>query len=151
MSWDLFVQDFPDVACAGDIPEDFRPASLGPRDAIITKITIAIPSADFSDPTWGFIAQDGWSIEINLGKELECESFALRVRGSGDRAINAVATILAATGLRGLDAQTGEFFSEEAALKSFGEWQGFRDQIGVTSSAPPPPAKRGFFARLFGG
>jgi hypothetical protein len=145
MSWDVFAQNFPDVASAEDVPDDFEPAPLGPRDALIARMIEAVPGADFSDPSWGLVEQDGWSIEINIGEEAECDSFALHVRGGGDGAIETVAAILDATGVRAIDAQTGEFFELEAARESFGLWQDFRDKV-VREHQP----KRGWFSRLFG-
>jgi hypothetical protein len=51
MSWDLFIQDIPAAAQnVGDIPDDFHPAPLGSRAAIIAKIREVAPLADFSDP-----------------------------------------------------------------------------------------------------
>ena len=151
MSWDLFAQDFPDVAGVAEVPDDFDPAPLGARQEIIDRIKAAIPSADFSDPSWGMVEQDGWSIEINLGEESNCDGFALHVRGSGDAAMDQVAIILDATGARAIDAQTGEFFSRAAATDSFGAWQAYRDQIGVRPDENKAKSKPGFFARLFGG
>lgn len=137
MSWDIFAQDFPDVASVEDVPDDFEPASLGSRDAMIARIAGAIPSADFADPAWGLIDGLGWSIEVNLGDDAECNGFALHVRGGGNEAIDAVAAILAATGLRAVDAQTGEFFDKGAALESFGGWQAYRDHVAEPPTETP--------------
>lgn len=78
MSWDVFVQDLPQEAkSAADIPADFRPASIGKRSAIIEKIREVFPTADFSDPSWGRINGDNWSIEVNIGANEDCGGFAL--------------------------------------------------------------------------
>ena len=54
MSWDIFVQHFPaNAKTVADIPSDFKPAPIGDRTTIIEKIKDIVPSADFSDPTWG--------------------------------------------------------------------------------------------------
>jgi len=147
MSWDLFAQNFPPVASAEEIPDDFEPQALGPRSEVIRKIQAAIPDADFSDPGWGLLERDGWSIEFNLGDEDQCESFALHVRGGGPEAMEAVDATLSAVGVRAIDAQTGEFFTLEAARESFRRWQDYRDR----AFTEPPRPVRGFFARLFGG
>jgi len=56
VSWDVFVQDLPPgIDSIADIPDDFRPASLGPREAIVAGILTVVPDADFADPTWGRI------------------------------------------------------------------------------------------------
>ena len=129
MSWDLFAQDFPKVASVDQIPDDFRPSPVGARDALIAKVKAVFLDSDFSDPSWGLLERDGWSIEINLGEDAICEDFALHVRGGGPGAIHGVGVILDATGSRAIDAQTGEFFDVEAAEASFERWQEYRDKV----------------------
>ena len=90
MSWDIFVQDLPpDAESVADIPSDYQPKSLGPRDALIAKIREIVPSADFSDPSWGHIEGERFSIEVNLGQASVVDSFAFHVRG-GEEAVGAV-------------------------------------------------------------
>lgn len=168
MSWDLYAQDFPPVDSVEHIPEDFEPEPLGPRVAVIAKILAAMPDVDFSDPSWGLLERDGWSIEFNLGEEEECEDLALHVRGCGRGAMEAVDTVLCAVGVRAIDAQTGEFFTLETAGQSFAAWQAYRDGIVQHPShdeddwddrddrmdslhfEQDAPPRKGFFARLFG-
>jgi hypothetical protein len=130
MSWDIYVQDMPsDVAFVREIPNDFKPRSLGSRSWVISKIKEIIPMADFSDPSWGRIDGDDWSIEVSVGKEEECTGFAFHVRG-GEGAVGAVASILDHLNLRAFDAQTGEFFvSGPEAIESFRKWRTYRDQV----------------------
>ena len=128
MSWDIHVQDLPKVQSIQDIPDDFVPQSLGFRSTVIAKIIEAIPFADFADPTWGRIDGDNWSIEVNLGREEECEGFMLHVRG-GDGAVAAVQAIVDCLGVRAIDMQTGEFLDVEASAASLAEWRSYRDQV----------------------
>ena len=130
MSWDIFAMDMPlGVRSVSEIPRDFRPGSLGSRSAVIAKIMQIVPTADFSDPSWGRIEGDGWSIGVNIGKDEDCDSIALHVRG-GEAAVGAVAGILDGLGIRAIDAQTGEFFvSGPAAIESFRKWRAYRDQV----------------------
>jgi hypothetical protein len=131
MSWDLIVMDLPrGAAVVADIPADFKPASLGTRADVIAKIKQAVPTADFSDPSWGMIEGATWSIEISLGKKEACDSFALHVRGSGDEAVAVVAAIVDGVKLRAVDAQTGELFAAgPQGLESFRRWCAFRDRV----------------------
>jgi len=70
MSWDIFVQDFPsDAKSIEDIPDDFKPGSIGKTSDIIERIKEVVPTADFSNPAWGTIDGDGWSIEVNIDEE----------------------------------------------------------------------------------
>jgi hypothetical protein len=130
MSWDIFVQDLPASAeRVGDIPDDFRPRPVGRRSQIIERIIEIIPAADFSDPSWGRIDGEDWSIEISMGAQEECRGFAFHVRG-GDAAADAVSAILRRLNLRALDSQTGEFFvANESSAESFRDWKKYRDEV----------------------
>lgn len=128
MSWDILVFDPPSEAKkAADIPRDFRPSPIK-RSEIISGIVDVFPAANFSNPDWGLIDDKDWSIEVNLGREQECTSLMLHVRG-GDGAIAAVATIVQRLNLRALDCQTGEFFAaDDSATESFQKWRDYRDK-----------------------
>ena len=130
MSWDIFVQDLPrDARSIADIPADFHPKAIGRRADLISKIRELLPEADFSDPSWGRIDNEDWSIEVNIGESEECRSFALHVRG-GDAVVGVVAGILAHLDLRALDSETGDFFAAgPEALESFQKWRAYRDQV----------------------
>ena len=130
MSYDIFVQDIPESASSvDDIPQDFVPSPLGSRQSIIDGILDVIPSADFSDPSWGRIDFEDWSIEVNIGEEEPCASFALHVRG-GSRALGAVAAILERLGFRALDTSEGGIFSaDRASIESFNRWRGYRNRV----------------------
>jgi hypothetical protein len=130
MSYDLFVQNLPpDAKTLEDIPSDFKPASIGERSLIIEKIKVAVPDADFSDPSWGRIQGDDWSIEINMGANEHCSGFAIHIRG-GAGAFGVVEAILQALKLRALDPQAGGFFvAGPEATDSFNRWRAYRDQV----------------------
>ena len=124
MSWDIFVHDFPDGAqTPKDIPSDFKPAAIGLRSDLIAKIQTLVPTANFSDPSWGLIDGGDWAIEVNIGEVEKCNGFALHVRG-GELAVPVIAAILDHLNLRGIDAQAGEFFQAgPEALESFRMWR----------------------------
>ena len=86
------------------------------------------PEVDFSDPQWGRIEEDIFSIEINIKADDPVGSFALHVRG-GTGAILAVAALLERLGLRALDPQspTG-LFDAGTSRQSFESWRSNRDQ-----------------------
>ncbi len=137
MSWDILVQDLPEVTTVADIPDGFQPSPLGARSELISKILTVCPQADFSDPSWGLIVGPDWSIEVNIGKEEPCMGFALHVRGA-DVAVSAVTAILEQLQLRAIDCQTSEFFTEGIESKSsFHDWQAYRNRvIGGHNSEP---------------
>jgi hypothetical protein len=135
MSWDISIQHLPDSAvCIDDIPNDFQPSALGPRASVIASILKAIPDVDFSDPSWGILRRDAFSIEFNMGGEVICNGFMLHVRGGGDAA-GLIDQLLKNLGLRGLDCQTGDFFKTDTTDASFSDWQQFRDKVVSTSSS----------------
>lgn len=163
MSWDIFVMDIPsDVRRVEEIPEDFKPAPLMSRGALIERIMAIVPTADFSDPTWGNIEGPDYSIEVNIGEDDPVSSFAFHVRGSGDAAAGVVAAILSDLGLRAVDTAaddtTGGFFDAERALESFRRWRDYRDLViptdanvsgPATDASPSPSTKDGLLRRLF--
>jgi hypothetical protein len=129
MSWDVLVLDLPsDAQKVTDIPTDYRPSPIK-RSEIIERIIDVIPTADFSNPNWGLIIEQDWSIEVNLGKEQECSSIMLHVRG-GDAAIGAVVAIVRRLNLRAIDCQTGDFFDAgDSSMESFRRWRAYRDRV----------------------
>jgi hypothetical protein len=130
VSWDIFVQDFPPFArTVSDIPNNFKPAGIGSRNHLIAKINELIPGVDFSDPSWGIVDGEDWLIELNMGREEDCKSFAFHVRG-GDGAICVVAAILEHLALRAIDGHSGDFFTSSAeALESFRRWRAYRNHV----------------------
>jgi len=131
MSWDIFVQDLPKAASTiEEIPDDFTPRQIGKRSLIIAKIRQIMPAADFSDPSWGRIEGENWSIEINMGEDEECSDFCFHVRGS-DEAAGVVAAILKELELRALDPahETGFFTAGTDAVEAFRRWKAYRDQV----------------------
>lgn len=130
MSWDIFAMDVPpEFKSIEELPSDFAPRPLGSRSTVIAKIKAIIPIANFSDPSWGVIEKDGWSIELNMGDDAECRDFALHVRGDGDEAVEVVARILSGLGIRAFDPQSGGLFvAGPSATASFNKWREFRDK-----------------------
>jgi hypothetical protein len=148
MSWDIIVQDFPDVTSVSEIPDDFQPAAIGTRSALIARIKAAIPSADFSDPSWGLIVAETGSVEVNIGDDEQCDSLMLHVRG-GEGAFPLVVALLEAVGLRAIDCQTGEFFDPSASQASFATWRDYRDQVVAGYEPKPASSLWGRFLGLF--
>ncbi len=129
MSWDILAMRIPlDIASMDQLSADFKPEAIGPRDAVVARIREFVPSADFSDPSWGLIDGNDWSIEISTGAEPLCQGIAFHVRG-GDEAAGVVAGLLQHLNLRAFDTQTGDFFQPgEEAAKSLAAWRSFRDR-----------------------
>lgn len=129
VSWDILIQDLPgDVARLQDIPDDFRPGTLGDRAELISQIIAVAPTADFSDPSWGELVTPEFVIEFSMGREVVTDSVMLHVRGGGEAA-DFVATLLQHLGRRAVDCSEGEFFAEADGSASFARWQAYRDKV----------------------
>ena len=129
MSWDIFVQNIPmEYKKIEDIPKDFNPEKIYKLKDFEKAISSIFAGTDFSDPSWGIYEGDGYSIEFSLGSEEPKSGFAMHIRGNNTDAVTKIDTLLKMLKLRGIDAQTGEFFSPDEARESFREWQDFRDR-----------------------
>lgn len=130
MSWDIFIQQFPESATrVADIPDTFTAAPIGRRSDVIDKIRRAEADADFSDPAWGRIAGEDFSIEIGTGDDDTLYGVTLHVRGS-DAALPHIINILRALELRAIDSWTGEFFDPETAPMSLARWRSYIEDEG---------------------
>jgi hypothetical protein len=129
MSWDIIVQDLPSYAkTLNDIPDNFMPKPIGSRSSIIEGIKYVVPFVDFTDPSFGKIEGDHFSIEIALGSEEEIMSFIFIVRGF-NIAPGIIADILRHLKLRALDINAGSLFDLTSAEESFKQWQKYRNQV----------------------
>jgi|SRR4029078_312584 len=130
MSWDIFIQHFPDGAKrVADVPDTFMPDPIGKRDDVIAKIRSVCPQADFTDPTWGKVHADDYSLEMGLGDDDPVRNITLHARGS-DGVLSHVSNIVRALGLRAIDSWTGEFFDSASAGQSLARWRSYIEDEG---------------------
>ena len=130
MSWDIFIQQFPDGARrVADIPDTFTASPIGPRDEVIAKIRSAVPDARFDDPSWGTLEGDDYSIEFGIGDDEILNGVTLHVRGS-DAVLPRIAAVLRTLNLRAIDSWTGEFFDPEVAPHSLARWRSYIEEEG---------------------
>ena len=80
MSWTV------SALCVWPLPDDpaYEPPPLGTGDEVRSRISAHLPGVDWSDPTWGLYAGDGFTFEFSVGPEEPLVSFAVHVRGGGD-------------------------------------------------------------------
>ncbi|WP_157987655.1 hypothetical protein [Jiangella endophytica] len=114
MSRDIIVQDIPPtVRSVAEIPDSWRPAPLPFGHAeVVAAVRELVPSADFTDRTWGHVLVGGADIEINVPDRPQLDYFALHIRGADDDAANRfVAQLLQRLGVRAFDvaSDTGIF------------------------------------------
>jgi len=111
MSWDIFIQDLPDVRSMQDVPVDFRPRPIGTLDDLRNKIQQAVPQAEQQDSDWLFIntPEIDISIQFHMEDATQVRYIVAHVHG-GTQSAACIAAIIQQLGLRALDTATGEFF-----------------------------------------
>ncbi|TXI80594.1 MAG: hypothetical protein E6Q44_06550 [Flavobacteriales bacterium] len=111
MSWDIFIQDLPDVASINDVPSTYRPKPIGDRATIVARIKEAVPFAEEQDKDWLFVRQPGYDISLQLHMEnADTVRYVVAHVHGGDQSAVCVAAIVKALGLRAHDTETGELF-----------------------------------------
>jgi hypothetical protein len=127
MSWDVFVQDIPDVGSVSEIPDDFQPVPLNlDRSKLIDTILETCPTADTTDPSWIVIDGPDFNVEVNLGPSSTVDHFAFH--GRGDLAPGVVSAVTKRLGLRAFDPQsTTGMFDHSRAQESYDRWRRYRD------------------------
>lgn len=111
MSWDIFIQDLPDVASISAVPPDFAPRPIGQREELIARVREAIPFADRVDNDWLFAKAEGIDISIQLHLEHgdQVRYMVAHVHG-GEQSAACIGALLRHLGLRAHDTATGELF-----------------------------------------
>jgi len=110
MSWEILVQDLPNVATLEDVPNDFRPGPIGTRAELIARIKEASPTAEEQDG-WLFVqnADVDLSIQFHMEDPQLVRYLMIHVHGSTNSKAQ-VAGIIEKLGLRAVDVDTGELF-----------------------------------------
>jgi len=126
-------------------PNEERPPArnLGEASEVRRRIAAALPGTDWSDPAWGVLESDGWSIEFNSDAAGEVESLMLHVRGEGNP-VPAIARLCQETGWFALDMSSAEFL--EPANPNSSGWEAFRDfrdTVASQSEASAEEARSG--------
>ena len=67
-----------------ELVEPDYPNVLGSSAEVRAKIDAHLPGIDWSDPTWGVLVGDGYSLEFSMREETEKRGFMIHVRGGGD-------------------------------------------------------------------
>lgn len=110
MSWEILVQDLPDVAVLEDVPDDFRPGPIGTRTDLIARIKEVAPAAEEQDG-WLFIQNT--EVDLSIQFHMEDPQFVryllIHVHG-GENSKAHVIRIIEKLGLRAVDVDTGELF-----------------------------------------
>ena len=132
MSWDVSLFKGPaGMKAISDLPRDYEVLTFD-RAVAIAKISALFPgTVDFSNPSWGTVIGDGWSMEVNIGDNDVCSSMMLHIRGGGDP-VTAALKIADALELTPIDCSSGDILTLED--NCFSKWRDYRDQVVVQSS-----------------
>jgi hypothetical protein len=137
MSWDIFIQDLPDVASVEDIPEDFRPGTIGKREALVARLRDAVPFLEHQEHDWYVVEKEEATLSLSVSSEPGTDDvtcIAIHVHG-GEQAAACVAAIVRASGQRALDTGTGAFFDADDPEIGHEKWAAYRDRILKTRGA----------------
>lgn len=83
MSWDVILMNVPSNVRSISELEDELPI-LGSKIEVLSILSSALPSINLSDPTWGVMDGDNFSIEFSIGDKDPIQTIMLFVRGSDD-------------------------------------------------------------------
>lgn len=150
MSWDVILLNLPaGVRSFNELGDDFD-SMLAPLEEVRRRIVSLIPEIDMTDPAWGILETDQYSIEFSIGDEDPCKSVMLHVRGT-EAALEPIRSVCATTGWQAFDCSDGELINwSEDPGKGLRAWRDYRDQVmpGAPergASLPLPDGKRVFF------
>ncbi|WP_430965274.1 hypothetical protein [Spongiimicrobium sp. 2-473A-2-J] len=128
MSWDLYVQDWGGFDSLEQIPDDFEPQSIGKRSEIIDSIKKVEPTVDFSNPSWGILENECFSITFNMGDSEALNGFVMHIKGS-ELAIPCIGNILDRLNLKAADGSTPDFFDVQKSKEGMSKWIEYRNSI----------------------
>ncbi|SEL17173.1 hypothetical protein SAMN04487910_1926 [Aquimarina amphilecti] len=128
MSWDLYVQDWGKFNALDEIPDDFKPKFIGKRSEIIKQIKMIEPMVNFSDPSWGYLENEFFSIEFNMGNSEVINGFVMHIRGN-ELALPCIGNILETLNLKAADGSTPNFFNIKKSKDNIKKWIDYRNTI----------------------
>ncbi len=129
MSWDVMVLNGDGTPTSlVDVSDDWMPKPIGDAEAVRTRITVALPAVDWSDPGWGSYEGDGFSIEFNVHATGLVDGFTLHIRGGGDP-LPTIVSLCSANGWVAVDYSTGRLIDlVHPSRESWLAFQRFRDE-----------------------
>jgi len=131
MSWDvLLIRPRNPTASVAELSDKDDVLPLGPLSSVLTELAAALPTLDLSDPTWGRLDSETFSIEFNIGDQDPVDTVMLHVRG-GDEALASVRAAAAALACAVLDCSEGEFidWNDDDPAAGLARWRAYRNQV----------------------
>jgi hypothetical protein len=133
MSWDIMILTKDPREFSGDT----KPPPLGGAGEVRTKISKSLPKVDWTDPAWGVLDGNGWSIEFNHETNGITDSIMLHLRGGSDPIV-AIVKLCKDNGWVAYDTSADGLLDLAApSAKSCQEFQAFRDKVIASTEQPP--------------
>ncbi|MEU6159444.1 hypothetical protein [Streptomyces sp. NPDC047130] len=128
MSWDVLLIRLPHgTTSLTELPPG-GPPPLGRRDELHARIRGAFPDVNLTDPSWGELGGDGWSMELNMGDKDQVDTLMLHLRGGGDDAVSAVLRLAGALDCHAYDTSTDDLIRPDGP-NGWRAFQAYRDGI----------------------
>lgn len=128
MSWDVYIQDFGEHKKLEDIPEDFKPKSIGVKSEIINKIKEISPELNISDNSLLKLEKNNFSIDFSIGEHETLDYVMLHIRG--DKSVfGYIIELITKLNLRAVDTSTGEFIDISKNPGGLELWKEYKDRI----------------------
>lgn len=153
MTWDVLLLRLPEgTASLRELPADFAPIPLGPRDLIARALSDALPALEPLDASLAVVREEDFVVELELGPGTILDHVLVHVLGS-DAAYGVLRTSATALGASAVDCESDEVLDLEAPTSpSLRSWQARFDEIaggeddalaGDGPDAPVVPLRRG--------
>lgn len=129
MSWDVLILRSDGTTPIHELPKDWRPDPLGDADELRDRLARFFGSLDWSDPAWGILEGNGFSLEFNFTKSGLVDSFMLHVRGGGD-AVSPIVAMCKHFCWQALDCSSGDFIDlTNPSTEGWERFQAYRDKV----------------------
>lgn len=150
MSWDLivFAADTPmnsDSDGIASFAENWTSPNIGMLPEVQQSIALIFSEVDWSDPIWGILVGNSYSLEFALGSAEQINTFSIYARGEATPAVMQLANI---TGWKILDVSTMTWLNQ-AIDPDVGRRQ-FQSYFDTVIEQHYKPKKRGFLSRILG-
>ncbi len=108
MRWDVYAFRAPTgTRRLDDIPQGYRPPSVGSTADVIDVVRQVRPDVDATDSTWLVLQGEDHSIEVALGKGVQVHDVTFYVRG-GHGAVAVILDVCRRLGVTPYETESGE-------------------------------------------
>ncbi len=130
MTWDVLLLRLPEgTASLRELPADFAPHPLGPREQVARALSDALPALEPLGTFLAVVREDDFVVELELGPAEVLDHVLVHILGS-DAAYGVLRTSATALGASAVDCESDEVLDLEAeSSPSLRSWQARFDEI----------------------